>query len=94
MSIKKELRGVSMATEEAIKAEGEVIESLRNAMFKVRLPNGHIVTAYPAGKLTLGRIRIFVGDKVTLEMSPYDLTRGRIIWRSNTSNRKSNPVDA
>ncbi len=78
-----------MATEEAIKADGEVIESLRNATFKVRLQNGHIVTAYPAGKLTLGRIRIFVGDKVTLEMSPYDLTRGRIVWRTNNSVRRN-----
>lgn len=83
-----------MATEEAIKAEGEVIESLRNAMFKVRLPNGHIVTAYPAGKLTLGRIRIFVGDKVTLEMSPYDLTRGRIVWRTNNMPHKTNSDEA
>ncbi len=83
-----------MATEDAIKAEGEVIECMRNATFKVRLPNGHIVTAYPAGKLTLGRIRIFVGDKVTLEMSPYDLTRGRIVWRTNNMPHQSNSDDA
>ena len=72
-----------MSSDEAIKAEGEVVEVLRNATFKVKLPNGHIVTAYPAGKLKLGRILIFVGDKVTVEMSPYDLTRGRIVWRTN-----------
>ncbi|MCL2539995.1 MAG: translation initiation factor IF-1 [Firmicutes bacterium] len=72
-----------MANTDAIKAEGEVIEVLRNATFKVRLPNGHIVTAYPAGKLKLGRILIFEGDKVTVELSPYDLTKGRIVWRTN-----------
>lgn len=81
-----------MASDDAIKAEGEVVESLRNATFKVKLSNGHIVTAYPAGKLVLGRIRIFVGDKVTLEMSPYDLTRGRIVWRTNT--RKPSSADS
>ena len=81
-----------MASSDAIKAEGEVVESLRNATFTVRLANGHIVTAYPAGKLVLGRIRIFVGDRVTLEMSPYDLTRGRIVWRTNT--RKSTSSDS
>ncbi|MBQ9785944.1 MAG: translation initiation factor IF-1 [Clostridia bacterium] len=81
-----------MASDDAIKAEGEVVESLRNATFKVKLANGHVVTAYPAGKLVLGRIRIFVGDKVTLEMSPYDLTRGRIVWRTNT--RKPSSADS
>jgi len=82
-----------MSSDEAIKAEGEVIEVLRNATFKVRLPNGHIVTAYPAGKLKLGRILIFVGDKVTVEMSPYDLTRGRIVWRTNKSKQEVAPVE-
>ena len=82
-----------MSSDEAIKAEGEVIEVLRNATFKVRLPNGHVVTAYPAGKLKLGRILIFVGDKVTVEMSPYDLTRGRIVWRTNQSKQAAVPVE-
>ena len=83
-----------MSSDEAIKAEGEVIEVLRNATFKVKLPNGHIVTAYPAGKLKLGRILIFVGDKVTVEMSPYDLTRGRIVWRTNKAREPIQKVEA
>ena len=61
--------------------DGEVIEALPNATFKVKLPNGHIVTAHISGKLRLNYIRILPGDKVTLEMSPYDLSKGRIIWR-------------
>ena len=59
-----------------------VIEVLPNATFKVRLSNGHIVTAHISGKLRMNYIRILPGDKVTVEMSPYDLTRGRITWRS------------
>lgn len=71
-----------MAKEDIIEVEGTVIESLPNAMFKVELENGHEVLAHISGKLRMNFIRILPGDKVTLELSPYDLTRGRIIWRA------------
>ena len=59
-----------------------VVEALPNTVFKVKLPNGHIVTATISGKLRMNYIRILPGDKVTVELSPYDLTKGRIIWRA------------
>ena len=62
--------------------EGKVIEALPNAMFQVELPNGHRIMAHISGKMRLNFIRIYPGDKVTIELSPYDLTRGRITWRS------------
>ena len=62
--------------------EGTVVEALPNAAFKVKLPNGHIVTAHISGKLRMNYIWILPGDKVTVEMSPYDLTKGRITWRT------------
>lgn len=71
-----------MSKEDVIEAEGVVIEALPNANFKVKLSNGHIITAYISGKLRMHYIKILPGDTVTLEMSPYDLTKGRIIWRS------------
>jgi translation initiation factor IF-1 len=71
-----------MAKEEAIKVEGEVIETLPNAMFKVELENGHQVLAHISGKMRMHFIKILPGDKVTVELSPYDLTRGRITYRS------------
>jgi translation initiation factor IF-1 len=61
--------------------EGEVIEVLRNAVFKVKLTNNFVITAYLSGKLHMNNIRILAGDQVKVEMSPYDLTKGRIIWR-------------
>ncbi len=61
--------------------DGEVIEALPNATFKVKLPNGHIVTAHISGKLRMNYIRILPGDKVTVEVSIYDPTKGRITWR-------------
>ena len=61
--------------------EGVVVEKLPNAMFKVELENGHIVLAHISGKLRMNFIKILPGDKVTLEMSPYDLSKGRIVWR-------------
>jgi translation initiation factor IF-1 len=70
-----------MAKQEAIEATGEVIEALPNTRFKVKLENGHVVTAHISGKLRMHYIKILPGDKVTLEMSPYDLDKGRIIWR-------------
>jgi len=68
--------------DDAIEVEGRVIEALPNAMFTVELENGHRVLAHISGKLRMNFIKILPGDKVTLELSPYDLTRGRIVWRA------------
>ena len=70
-----------MSKEDVIEIEGIVVEKLPNAMFKVELENGHQVLAHISGKLRKNFIRILPGDKVTMEMSPYDLTQGRITWR-------------
>jgi translation initiation factor IF-1 len=70
-----------MAKEETITVEGKVIETLPNAMFKVELDNGHVVLAHISGKMRMHFIKILPGDKVTLELSPYDLSRGRITYR-------------
>ena len=71
-----------MSKTDVIQLEGKVIEKLPNAMFQVELENGHQVLAHISGKLRMNYIRILPGDKVTLEMSPYDLTKGRITWRN------------
>lgn len=71
----------SMAKEDVIEVEGTVIEPLPNAMFRVELENGHKVLAHVSGKIRMHFIRILPGDKVTVELSPYDLTRGRITYR-------------
>ena len=71
-----------MAKSDVIEVEGTVTECLPNAMFQVELPNGHRIMAHISGKMRMHFIRIYPGDKVTLELSPYDLTRGRITWRS------------
>lgn len=71
-----------MSKQDVVEIEGTVKEALPNAMFQVELPNGHMILAHISGKLRMNFIRILPGDKVTLEMSPYDLTRGRITWRS------------
>lgn len=70
-----------MEKEEIIAVEGTVVEPLPNAMFKVELENGHMVLAHISGKMRMHFIRILPGDKVKLELSPYDLTRGRIVYR-------------
>ena len=70
--------------EEAIQVEGKVIEALPNARFRVELENGHRVLAHVAGKMRMHFIRILPGDKVTVELSPYDLARGRITFRTKT----------
>ena len=70
-----------MAKEDMIEVEGTVIETLPNAMFKVELENGHEILAHVSGKIRMNYIRILPGDKVTIELSPYDLTRGRITYR-------------
>jgi translation initiation factor IF-1 len=71
-----------MAKDDVVEFEGVVTEALPNATFKVKLPNGHIVTAHISGKLRLNYIRILPGDKVTVELSVYDLSKGRITWRA------------
>ena len=71
-----------MGKENVMEFEGVVTEALPNTTFKVKLPNGHIVTAHISGKLRLNYIRILPGDKVTVEVSVYDLTKGRITWRA------------
>ena len=71
-----------MSKQDVIELEGIVKEALPNAMFLVELPNGHVILAHISGKLRMNFIRILPGDKVTVEMSPYDLTRGRITWRT------------
>lgn len=70
-----------MPKEEAIEVEGTIIETLPNAMFRVELDNGHKVLAHVSGKMRMNFIRILPGDKVVVELSPYDLSRGRIIFR-------------
>ncbi|HUL30468.1 MAG TPA: translation initiation factor IF-1 [Thermodesulfobacteriota bacterium] len=70
-----------MPKEDAIQVEGKVLETLPNAMFRVELENGHKVLAHISGKMRMHFIKILPGDKVTLELSPYDLSRGRIIFR-------------
>ncbi|MGT0298834.1 translation initiation factor IF-1 [Staphylococcus aureus] len=70
-----------MAKQDVIELEGTVLDTLPNAMFKVELENGHEILAHVSGKIEMNYIRILPGDKVTVEMSPYDLTRGRITYR-------------
>ena len=70
-----------MSKEDVIEFEGVVEEVLPNTTFKVRLSNGHVITAYISGRLRMNYIKILEGDKVKIEMSPYDLTKGRITWR-------------
>ena len=71
-----------MAKDDVIELEGTVVESLPNTTFRVDIGNGHVILAHISGKLRMNFIRILPGDKVTVQMSPYDLTRGRIVWRS------------
>ena len=71
-----------MSKEDVIEVSGKIIEALPNATFQVELENGHKLLAHVSGKLRMNFIRILPGDKVTVEMSPYDLTKGRITWRA------------
>ncbi len=71
-----------MAKEDMIELEGTVVEAMPNAMFKVEIQGGHQILAHISGKLRMNYIRILPGDKVTVEMSPYDLSKGRITWRT------------
>ena len=71
-----------MAKEETLQMAGEIVETLPNATFRVKLENGHIVLGHISGKMRMHYIRILPGDKVTVELTPYDLTRGRIVFRA------------
>jgi translation initiation factor IF-1 len=71
-----------MSKEDTIQMQGEIVETLPNATFRVKLENGHIVLAHISGKMRMHYIRILPGDKVTVELTPYDLTRGRIVFRA------------
>ena len=71
-----------MAKDDMIEVEGTVLESLPNTTFRVDIGNGHVILAHISGKLRMNFIRILPGDKVTVQLSPYDLTRGRITWRT------------
>ena len=71
-----------MSKEDVIEIEGKVLEALPNAQFKVELPNGHVILAHISGKLRMNYIKILPGDRVTIEVSVYDLTKGRITWRA------------
>ena len=73
-----------MAKSDVIEVEGKVVDAYPNAMFEVELENGHKILAHISGKLRMNFIRILPGDKVTVELSPYDLTRGRITWRGKS----------
>jgi translation initiation factor IF-1 len=70
-----------LSKQDLLEFKGQVIELMKNAMFRVKLENGHIITAHTAGKLRKNRIRVLQGDNVTVEVTPYDLTKGRIIFR-------------
>ena len=76
-----------MSKQSAIEQDGTVIEALSNANFRVELENGHPITATISGKMRMHYIKILPGDKVTIELSPYDLTKGRIVWRSKTESQ-------
>ncbi|MBR5344611.1 MAG: translation initiation factor IF-1 [Clostridia bacterium] len=73
-----------MSKDDVIEMDGKVVEALPNAMFRVELSNGYQIIAHISGKMRQNFIRIYPGDKVTVELSPYDLTRGRITWRSKS----------
>ena len=73
-----------MSKDDVIEMEGKVVEALPNAMFRVELSNGHQIMAHISGKMRQNFVRIYLGDKFTIELSPYDLTRGRITWRSKS----------
>jgi translation initiation factor IF-1 len=82
-----------MAKEESIEMQGVVIETLPNTMFRVKLENGHIITAHISGRMRKNYIRILTGDTVTVELTPYDLTKGRISFRNPDKKKTENPED-
>ncbi len=78
-----------MSTKEVIEVEGTVLETLPNAMFKVELENGHVILAHISGKMRMHYIKILPGDRVTVEMTPYDLTKGRITYRHKEKTKRT-----
>lgn len=80
-----------MSKEEVLEFEGEVVEVLPNAMFRVKLVNEHVILAHSSGRMRKNRIRVLVGDKVTVEMTPYDLTKGRITFRHKDGGPSNSP---
>ncbi len=84
---------LNMSKDNVIELEGKVTEVLPNAMFRVELPNGKVILAHISGKLRMNYIRILQGDTVTVEISPYDLTRGRITWRSKNTKDSGKTTD-
>jgi translation initiation factor IF-1 len=82
-----------MSKEDNFEMEGVVIDTLPNTMFRVELENGHIVTAHISGKMRKNYIRILTGDAVTVEMTPYDLSKGRITYRSKDGKKRTKPED-
>lgn len=82
-----------MAKEDNIEMEGIVTDTLPNTMFKVELENGHVITAHISGKMRKNYIRILTGDAVTVEMTPYDLSKGRITYRSKDGKKRPKPED-
>ena len=78
----QKIGGITLAKEDVIEVEGTVVETLPNTNFKVELENGHQILAHISGKLRMNYIKILPGDKVRVELSPYDLSRGRITWRA------------
>lgn len=81
---------ISMAKEDQIEMEGTVVDTLPNTMFRVKLENGHVVIAHISGKMRKNYIRILTGDKVTVQLTPYDLTKGRITFRSRDGKSSGN----
>jgi len=77
-----------MAKQPSIEQDGTIIEALSNAMFRVELENGHVITAHISGKMRMHFIKILPGDRVTVELSPYDLTRGRVTFRAKNAKKK------
>lgn len=78
----KRLKSVGVAKEEHIEMEGTIVETLPNTLFRVKLDNGHVVTAHISGKMRKHYIRILTGDRVTVQLTPYDLSKGRIVYRA------------
>lgn len=82
LSLTERVKHTGMSKEEHIEMEGTIVETLPNTLFRVKLDNNHVVTAHISGKMRKNYIRILTGDKVTVQLTPYDLTKGRIVFRA------------